>query len=142
MRQSDLRPARSEPLDLLKLNPVPWRIADNGVEPAVPARARPVVPDTRKTDLPVEETFFPDQRARFLPDFGETFDLGRLCRPLLRDLAPACDWNGFAEPPIDPEAKQRLVILGFEVQPIQCLNKADKTVELSRHQLNVFIHRG
>ena len=76
-----LRTARGEPLDLLKLDPVPRRVADNCVEPTIQQVIFPIGPDTRESDLPIEEVFFGNQSSCFFEYFskplvGVTFDPG------------------------------------------------------------------
>ena len=57
----DRAAARGEPLDLLQLYPVPGRIPDHGVEPAVQPYAVPRRPDAGKRHLPVQEMFLGDE---------------------------------------------------------------------------------
>jgi hypothetical protein len=65
LRPRDLRLARSPPFDLLQLEPVPGRVADQGVEATRQAVIFSIRPDARKGNLPVEKVLFVQERPGF-----------------------------------------------------------------------------
>ena len=68
--EGEIRGAGGEPFDLLQLDAVPGRVADDGVEAAGGLVVLPAAPDAGEGDFPVEEGFAVGDLFGAVPDLG------------------------------------------------------------------------
>src|SRR5690606_40245921 len=98
-----------------QLDPVPWRIADDGVEAAGQPLLLPFLPDTGEGDLPVQEPFFLDQFARLPQDVREAFGIARGAKRLLAGE----DADGIAEIAVEEVLDERDVGAPAQGEPVE-----------------------
>src|SRR5689334_11947311 len=102
-----------KPFYLLQLDPVPRRIADNGIKTAREFSFLPIGPDTRECDLPRQEALFRNEGASSAKDASEALCLLAAFRSVVGLVARVrfaeCDIDWVAEDTIEELAHDDLV---------------------------------
>src|SRR5690606_7726879 len=119
LSERDFTPASGEPFDLLQLDPIPWWIAHNGIEPANKSICFPAGPNAGEGDLPVQEPLLLDQFPRVTQDAPELLGVASG----LQLLAMEDDADGIAKLAIEEILDEGEIVASAKAQPVQCVDE-------------------
>src|ERR1035437_7975855 len=144
LREGNLAAADWETFKPLQLHTVPWRVADDGIEPARKRGALPIRPHTGKGDLPVEEALLGDQFAYLAKHLSQAtrFGFGGLGLVDLCDRIELAhgDLNGIAVYAGEIRFENYPVVAGVELKPVQRMKQTEQRIEWCCHLLHFREH--